>query len=114
MYNTKKIASLFQKVEELEASALTTEHANRKLLKYIHPANMASARNLLHYLSIRSKDIQSLQNDLSELAISSNSHSESYSLNSLQKTKYLLSSLAGKKPDDNFIDSIDCKESARV
>ena len=114
MYNHKKITSLLKKVKDLEASALAVELEKKAILKHIHHANMASARNLLHYLAIRSQDIQTLQNDLSELAISSNSHSESYTLNSLQKIKYLLSCIAGEKPDENLIESIDSNESARI
>ena len=95
MYNQKKILSLLQKVEALEKSALSLEQKNKSLLKHIYPDHLTSARNLLHYLAIRCNDIRGLQNDLSALAISSNSHSESYTLGNLQKIKRLLAVIAG-------------------
>lgn len=95
MYSKKKIHALLQKVESLEKNALNIEAASKDELRHIHPDHKDSARNLLHYLAIRSHDLRSLQKDLSVLAISSNGHAESYALSSLQKIKYLLSALAG-------------------
>ena len=106
MYNKKSIKALLQKVEELEHSALSLEEQNKSTLDHVHPDHVASARNLLHYLAIRSQDVRTLQNGLTEMAISSHSHSESYTLSSLQKIKYLLSTLLGEEavaPNDSAV-----------
>jgi len=114
MYRQKKILSLLQKVEVLEDLALDAEMENKSLLMNIHPSNIASARNLLHYLAIRSQDIRSLQKDLSALAISSISHSESYSLSNLRKIEYLLSALASVSPKNKNKSSANYKESENL
>ncbi|MDR3680043.1 MAG: pyruvate kinase [Flavipsychrobacter sp.] len=114
MYHQKKIIDLLQKIEMLEKLAIKTELDNKALLKQIYPDHADSARNLLHYLAIRSQDMSTLQKDLSEMAISSNSHSESYTLDSLEKIRYLLSVLAGIKP--KYIDNEypNCKTSVAL
>jgi len=114
MYSRKKIDSLLAQIETLETAALNLEHNNKELLKHIHPDHLPSARNLLHYLAIRAKDLTLLQEELSELAISSNSHSESYALNNLGKIRYLLCALSGKAPEAGQpYTAIDCNDSNR-
>jgi len=51
------------------AIAFEAEHAHE--LEFIEPHYRASARNLLHYLSIRQTDIRELQQDLHSLGLSS-------------------------------------------
>jgi len=51
------------------AIAFEVEHARE--LEFIEPHYRASARNLLHYLSIRQTDIRELQQDLHSLGLSS-------------------------------------------
>lgn len=115
MYSRKKITSLLDQIESLEATALKVEHNNTELLKHIHPDHIHSARNLLHYLAIRAQDLTALQEELSELAISSNSHSESYALNNLCKIKYLLSAISGLQTEDSSTyTGIDCNGSNKV
>ena len=114
MYNKKKIAGLLHKIKELEQTAAAIEQENKSLFQYIHPDHVASARNLLHYLAVRARDIRMLQSDLSEMAISSISHSESSMLSSLRKISYLLSRLSGIEPEVAQIECIDSNESAQL
>lgn len=106
MYNHRKINALLNKVVALENAAIKTAAANSSLLHSTHPAHAPSAKNLLHYLSLRSNDMRSLQRDLSHVAVSSLSHSEAYTLNNLQKIHYLLGCLA-ERPDKNKPDLLD-------
>lgn len=114
MYSTKKIRSLFQQVETFKEYALTAEREHKTLLGKVHPCHKESARNLLHYLAVRSHDLSSLQYGLSELAISSHSHSESHTLNNLQKINYLLNALDGKQPIKDNYEYLDTRESANI
>jgi pyruvate kinase len=110
-YNKKEILELLEEVELLISSARKLEQQNSFLLKQIHSNNIESARNLLHYLAIRATDFRRLQKALSNLAISSISHSESYTLNNLLKIKKLLSTLVGITDIKLETDSLSLKDS---
>ena len=114
MYNHKKILSLLQEITTLEENALLLEKKNKSLLARIHPAHQVSARNLLHYLAIRSCDIRTLQKDLSELAISSNSHSESYALSNLRKIRNVLAAIGGTASVEADNVGVTSRESAHL
>ena len=74
----------FHDVETLlaELSAIRTEMINeagrcRALLDAVHPNHRESARNLLHYLVLRRRDLRPLQRRLSTLGLSSLGRAES-------------------------------------
>lgn len=74
--------------------ALAAQHDER--LGRIDPAHHAGARNLLHYLALRSDDLRPLQQDLSRLGLSSLGRSEPHVLASLDKVLGILHRLAGR------------------
>lgn len=113
MYSNKKIKALLSKIKELEQKAIDTEQSHKLLLRKVHPDHALSARNLLHYLAIRASDMRKLQSSLSDLAISSHSHSESYTLNNLQKIECLLNALNGKQDEITF-DTLDRDKSCHI
>jgi pyruvate kinase len=92
------LQQLLAGIRELKALALGTEKKHRRLLAQVHPDYLPSARNLLHYLALRSVDLRKLQESLSGLAISSLTHSEGYTLENLTRIEALLQSLAGHPP----------------
>jgi pyruvate kinase len=114
MYSSKKIATLLQKAENLERQVLAAEVAAQPLLQAAHPSHALSAKNLVHYLSLRTTDITSTQKELSHFAISSLGHSEGYTLNNIQKIKYLLSALAGPGAVGGNWDALDDEAGARI
>lgn len=114
MISSDGIKHLLEKVEELAERAITAERTHGYLLDTVHPRNMASARNLLHYLAIRSFDLRALQYELSDLAISSHSHSEAYTLNNLQKIGRLLKALIGLEFANDEIDPLDSNASNQI
>jgi len=114
MFNKNKINALLKKVDALEIDVIETEQKHHPALKHIHANHLCSAQNLLHYLAIRAHDLRVLQKSLSEMAISSISHSESYTLDNLQKVQYLLRALAGKKQIKEHFDCLDVEESAHI
>ncbi len=65
------------------------EHIGERLLE-VHPENRASARNLLHYLSLRQYDIRPLQDRLSQVGLSSLSRVEPHVMIALERTLAML------------------------
>ena len=75
-------------------TALADRHADR--LAAIDPAHQAGARNLLHYLALRSGDLRPLQLELSRLGLSSLGRAEPHVLASIDKVLGLLHRLSGR------------------
>jgi len=74
------------------AIAFAAEHARE--LEFIEPHYRNSARNLLHYLSIRQNDIRDLQQDLHSLGLSSLGVLESHAIATLNAVIVNLEALA--------------------
>lgn len=83
-------------LERLRAYALECEGNHEKALAGIHPRNRASARNLLHYLAIRSHDIRDLQHRLARVGLSSLGRSEPHVLVALERVLGILSLARGR------------------
>ncbi|GKQ58970.1 pyruvate kinase [Sphaerotilus sp. FB-3] len=77
-----------------QMTALADRHADR--LAAIDPAHQAGARNLLHYLALRSGDLRPLQLELSRLGLSSLGRAEPHVLASIDKVLGLLHRLNGR------------------
>jgi pyruvate kinase len=71
-------------LEELEQKFDTAVNSRQLLLQSVHPSQQAAARNLLHYLCLRSGDVRSLQDQLHIYGLSSLTSSESHILSQLQ------------------------------
>ena len=76
------------------------EKALKAELDKVLPGYHQSARNLVHYLTLRSVDLRPLQEQLSRLGLSSLGRSESHVLASLDKVLGLLHRLTGQSWDD--------------
>ena len=66
-------------------------------LEKIHPNFQASARNLLHYLALRRRDLRPLQLQLAELGLSSLGRSESHVMATVEALLKVLQTLAGRE-----------------
>ncbi len=64
----------------LRADMLRTDRERRKLLESAHPQQHISARNLLHYLVLRCRDLRELQETLHCMGLSSLASCESHTL----------------------------------
>ena len=69
-------------------------------LKSVRPEQLASARNLLHYMCLRRQDLRPLQEQLAELGLSSLGRSESHVLSTLDAVAAMLSSAASRSRQD--------------
>jgi pyruvate kinase len=93
------ISRLLVAIRALKVLALQSEAGQKKALQKVHPFFRESARNLVHYLAVRTVDLRVVQEHLSSLAISSLTHSEGYTYQNLERIEMLLEALLGKPPE---------------
>jgi pyruvate kinase len=79
---------------------LKFEETHQDAIESVQPHYRESARNLIHYLALRTHDLRNLQRDLSSMAISSIGHSEGYTKGNLQNILLLLRLLEGEAISD--------------
>jgi pyruvate kinase len=98
----KQIREMIAQLDQLHQDALDIEKKFAGAIKSVHPSFRKSARNLLHYLSLRQHDIRHLQESLSRLGLSSLGRAEGHVLASLQAVREMLCHLSScsliKKP----------------
>ena len=94
----KKVSSIQQLITfltELRETMLQKEKDHQEILDQVQSSYRESARNLLHYLTLRTMDLRPIQEKLSTLGISSLGHSERYAFANLSNSLYHLHLLAG-------------------
>jgi pyruvate kinase len=79
--------ALLAAIDELIAEAIAFEAANAELVASLDPTWSASARNLLHYLALRQRDVRELQLALSQSGLSSLGRSEGAVLSTLEEVR---------------------------
>ncbi|NJL11102.1 MAG: hypothetical protein HC908_15605 [Calothrix sp. SM1_7_51] len=98
------IESLIIEIRNIIDYLHTEEQSQITLLEQVQPHYRESARNLLHYLALRTFDLRSIQEELSSLSISSLGHSEGYTLTNLQNILRLLLMLQNQSGDHLYPD----------
>jgi pyruvate kinase len=97
MPTSNAIASrLIPLVAGIRQHALELELGHVEAIEAIPESHRNSARNLLHYLSLRQHDIRDLQQQLALLGLSRLARSEAHTLASLDAVIHALHALAGK------------------
>jgi pyruvate kinase len=91
---TGEMRALWQQLQQIRERAESLEARFESELGEVHPAFSASARNLLHYVVLRQFDIQALQEQLSELGLSSLGRAEHHVLASIHAVQHALLRLA--------------------
>ena len=92
----RQLERLEAQLANLRDGARTLEETYSEELEQIEPSHRASAKNLLHYLSIRQHDIRALQQDLASLGLSSLGVLEPHAMASLNAVIGVLEQLTGK------------------
>jgi hypothetical protein len=72
----EKLGRLAQDLEDILATAGAFEERYQAQLEEVHPDQVRSALNLLHYLALRQRDISDLQSELGMLGLSGLGHAE--------------------------------------
>ena len=92
-----EIESLIARLQPIRLEVLQAELHFREEIDHVYSGNHQSARNLVHYVSLRRHDIRELQEDLGRLALSSLGRLESHVMATLDALLALLHKIAGKK-----------------
>ena len=90
----QEIDSIISQLQPIRLEVLQAEQHFREELDHVHLANLQSARNLVHYMSLRRHDIRELQQDLGRLALSSLGRLESHVIATLDALLALLCKIA--------------------
>jgi pyruvate kinase len=93
---SKPIAHLIAVVSECRDEALRMERRFERDIALVHPAYRPSARNLLHYLALRQRDIRPMQTQLAALGLSSLGRCEANTLAGLNAVLGVLTRLEGR------------------
>lgn len=93
--SSETLRSTADALEKLLADMRELEEGFASCLAAVHPAWRPSARNLLHYLALRRRDIRPLQTSLSSLGLSSLGRAEKHVLASLYTVLDVLRHLEG-------------------
>lgn len=81
-----------KELNRLEEKMLSLTRQKHAFLQHIHPKQLPAAKNMIHYLSLRSEDIRELQDVLHINGLSSLASSESHIHRQLQAIKQRLGS----------------------
>jgi len=92
-----EIESIIARLQPIRLEVLKAEEHFREELDRVYSGNLQSARNLVHYLSLRRHDIRELQEDLGRLALSSLGRLESHVMATLDALSALLYKIAAKE-----------------
>ena len=106
--------ALIEKLDGVIAECLEQEARRSKQLEKVHPRYRYSAKNLIHYRAMRSKDLSRLQKQLKNLGFSRLAKAESHVLPSLTTTRGLLQLVDYEpNPEPLVTPEISIKESKR-
>jgi pyruvate kinase len=92
----EKLGRLAQDLEDILATATTFEQRYQAQLEEVHPDQVRSALNLLHYLALRQRDISDLQSELGMLGLSGLGQAEAHVLANVQAVLQALRQMRGK------------------
>jgi len=87
--------TLIQELKAILGSMEQMEKGYQSELTAIHPSYRDSAKNLLHYIALRKRDIRKLQTELASLGLSSLGRSESHVMANVIAVLDVLEKLAG-------------------
>lgn len=84
------LSQLTSELQALRAAMLALEARHAEALARVAPGNLPGARNLLHYIALRQRDMRPLQETLATLGLSSIGRSEAHALSSVDAVLELL------------------------
>ncbi|MGK7388860.1 MAG: pyruvate kinase [Candidatus Cyclobacteriaceae bacterium M2_1C_046] len=97
------------KLLEIRNSMKESEEKFSGLLGQVHPQHLNSARNFIHYLTLRSFDIRELQSELHLLGLSSLASSESHTFSQLNQVLSWMNERPDKINSCTYKDAIGIK-----
>jgi hypothetical protein len=117
-----EVESIISQLQPIRAEVLQAEQHFRGELDNVHLGTLQSARNLVHYVSLRRHDLRELQQDLGRLAVSSLGRLESHVIATLDALLALFARLQAKsgtdvrlrRPSPNSIRAQPCLRNTRL
>jgi pyruvate kinase len=110
LFNKTSLNNILLQLDDILNRILEFETQHEHLIQKVHPNYTQSARNLIHYLAIRTFDNNALQKALIENNLPNTASSESHILQSILSLKTIIHSLL-KQPefdiDHNFVEPKD-------
>ncbi|MCB2221291.1 MAG: hypothetical protein KQI35_12910 [Bacteroidetes bacterium] len=110
----KKLSRLQGQINAILETANEMETKYTKELQKIHPAYRKSARNLVHYMALRSHYIEDLQQELRFMGLPGLSNCEGHVMRSLLAIKTILNYLSGNPKNENQKGTLSIKKSGKV
>ncbi|MFN3426135.1 MAG: pyruvate kinase [Candidatus Thermochlorobacter sp.] len=101
---------MLSEIEALVERTKTLEKRYKSILEDVHLSNLASAKNLVHYLALRESDVRALQSRLSLYGLSSLGRSERHVRATLLTLRTVLRSLISSKTPRAIHPPISVKE----
>lgn len=112
--NESNIKELIGELQELSQVLRKGEHSLQGLIQKIQPEYRKSAANLIHYRTMRSVDIRTLQKKLGNLGLSRLAKAERHILFSIQTNALLLSKLLDLPPPNFAGNVLSIKQSRKL
>jgi pyruvate kinase len=101
-FSSERLTHLHDTLSELREHALRLERNTTDELAQVADGYTVSARNLVHYLAIRQRDIRELQKGLSQIGLSSLGVLEPHVIASLDAVLAVLDRLRGAPPSIDY------------
>ncbi|MFD2248340.1 pyruvate kinase [Pontibacter ruber] len=99
----KQLQELINQLDTIHEEALELEKKFAGSVHKAHPSFRKSAKNLLHYLALRHRDIRDLQDNLAQLGLSSLGRAEGHVLASLEAVRNQLCYLIECEPPQKHL-----------
>jgi pyruvate kinase len=93
---TRDLEALLAQLEEILSKAREREENESAGIGLVDPEFQKSALNLVHYLALRNVDLRPLQEELSQMGLSSLGRTEAHVLASLMAVRHVLGHLSGR------------------
>lgn len=108
--------SMFHELAAIRSGILAEAARSESLLDEVYPVYRESARNLLHYLTLRHRDLRALQQRLAAVGLSSLGRAESHVMATIDAVLCVLQQLIGSsvKFPTQDVDSIDYATGERL
>ncbi|MDO5979548.1 pyruvate kinase [Flavivirga spongiicola] len=112
--NANKIHELISRIETIIDILQKDLVSFESSLANVHPVYQKSARNLIHYNSIRKVDLRYLQKKLQNLGLSRLAKAEGHLMSSLVKTRFILYKLLDEQPPNTIKSGLSIKNGKRL
>lgn len=113
-YAPEVLDRLALELRELRQKLLAGEAQMADVLDSVHPDNLPSARNLVHYLALRRHDVRALQLRLARVGLSSLGRSESHVLVTIDRILAMLALARGATPPDATPPPVGFRQGERI